>query len=122
MRLNDDLNLGSEIVVCPTVRDTDGLALSSRNVYLSATEREAALSLSRSLRLARTLHAQGETDASTIRQRMRQLITAYPTASIDYISIADADNLSELDVIDRPALVSLAVRIGRTRLIDNVIL
>ncbi len=121
-RLNEDLNLGAEIVVCPTVRDSDGLALSSRNVYLSATERDAALSLYRSLRLAQRLHEQGETDAAHIRQRMRRLITEYPTASIDYISIADADNLSELDLIDRPALVSLAVRIGKTRLIDNVIL
>ena len=121
-RLNDDLNLGAEIVVCPTVRDADGLALSSRNVYLSASEREAALSLNRSLALAQRLRAQGETDAAAIRRRMRQVITAYPIATIDYISIADADNLNELDVIDRPALISLAVRIGRTRLIDNVIL
>ena len=121
-RLNDDLNLGSEIVVCPTVRDTDGLALSSRNVYLSATEREAALSLYGSLRLAQDMHSQGETDAASIRQRMRRLITESPLAGIDYISIADADNLAELDTIDRPALVSLAVRIGKTRLIDNVII
>ena len=121
-RLNEDLNLGAEIVVCPTVRDDDGLALSSRNVYLSASEREAALSLHGSLILAARLFIQGETDAATIRQRMRQLITEYPSASIDYISIADADNLSELDTIDRPTLVSLAVHIGKTRLIDNVIL
>ncbi len=121
-RLNDDLNLGAEIVVCPTVRDTDGLALSSRNVYLSAPEREAALSLYGSLRLARDLHSRGETDAASIRQRMRGLITDSPLASIDYISIADADSLAELDTIDRPALVSLAVRIGKTRLIDNVII
>ena len=121
-RLNDDLNLGTEIVVCPTVRDTDGLALSSRNVYLSAIERDAALSLNRSLRLAQELHRQGETDAANIRQRMRQLITESPLATIDYISIADADNLTELETIDRPALVSLAVRIGKTRLIDNVVI
>ena len=121
-RLNDDLNLGAEIVVCPTVRDADGLALSSRNVYLNAPEREAALSLHRSLRLAQELYGDGETDASSIRQRMRLLITEYPLATIDYISIADAGNLAELDVMDRPALVSLAVRIGKTRLIDNVIL
>ena len=121
-RLNDDLNLGSEIVICPTVRDTDGLALSSRNVYLSAVEREAALSLYGSLNLAQDLHSRGETDASSIRQRMRRLITESPLASIDYISIADADNLTELDIIDRPTLISLAVRIGKTRLIDNVII
>ena len=121
-RLNADLNLGAEIVVCPTVRDPDGLALSSRNVYLSESEREAALSLHRSLTLARQLHTQGETDADMVRRRMREIITAYPSAAIDYISIADAENLGELDIIDRPALVSLAVRIGKTRLIDNVIL
>ena len=121
-RLNEDLNLGAEIVVCPTVRDYDGLALSSRNVYLSTSEREAALSLHRSLILAARLFSQGETDATAIRLRMRQLITEFPNASIDYISIADADNLSELDTIDRPTLVSLAVKIGKTRLIDNVIL
>ena len=121
-RLNVDLNLGAEIVVCPTVRDADGLALSSRNVYLSASEREAALSLYRSLTLAQELRRSGEIDASRIRRRMRQLITEYPTAVIDYISIADADNLTELDTIDRPALASLAVRIGKTRLIDNVII
>ena len=121
-RLNEDLNLGAEIVVCPTVRDADGLALSSRNVYLSRTEREAALSLYRSLRIAQEMHSAGETDGALVRLRMRQVITASPLASVDYISIADADNLGELDTIDRPALVSLAVRIGRTRLIDNVIL
>ena len=121
-RLNEDLNLGAEIVVCPTVRDDDGLALSSRNVYLSDSEREAALSLHGSLILAARLFSQGETDGAAIRQRMRQFITEYPNASIDYISIADADNLSELETIDRPALVSLAVRIGKTRLIDNVVL
>ena len=121
-RLNEDLNLGAEIVVCPTVRAADGLALSSRNVYLSRTEREAALSLYRSLRIAQEMHSEGETDGALVRLRMRQVITASPLASVDYISIADADNLGELDTIDRPALVSLAVRIGRTRLIDNVIL
>ena len=121
-RLNEDLNLGAEIVVCPTVRDIDGLALSSRNVYLSDTEREAALSLHGALLLAAQLSSQGESSASAIRKRMRQAITKFPAASIDYISIADADNLDELDIIDRPALVSLAVRIGKTRLIDNVVL
>ena len=121
-RLNADLNLGAEIVVCPTVRDPDGLALSSRNVYLSESEREAALSLHRSLTLACRLRNQGETDANMVRRRMRELIAAYPSAAIDYISIADAEDLGELGTIDRPALVSLAVRIGRTRLIDNVIL
>ena len=121
-RLNADLNLGAEIVVCPTVRDTDGLALSSRNVYLSAAERIAALSLHKSLLQARELHRVGVRDADEIRARMRRLIGEQPLASIDYISIADAQDLTELDRIDAAALVSLAVRIGKTRLIDNVIL
>ena len=91
-------------------------------MYLNPAEREAALSLNRSLRLAQEMHLGGEADAAQIRGQMRRLINASPLANIDYISIADADNLSELDTIDRLALVSLAVRIGRTRLIDNVIL
>ena len=121
-RLNADLNLGAEIVVCPTIRDPDGLALSSRNVYLSGTERKAALSLYKSLRLAQNLHRSGVTDAAEIRRRMRRLINEQPLASIDYISIADAENLNELETITGTALVSLAVRIGKTRLIDNVLI
>lgn len=121
-RLNEDLNLGAEIVVCPTVRDLDGLALSSRNVYLSPEERQAALSLYQSLRIAQEMRGRGVADASEIRKRMCEHISASPLASIDYISIADAGSLAELDLIDRPALVSLAVRYGRTRLIDNVII
>ena len=121
-RLNADLNLGAEIVVCPTVRDTDGLALSSRNVYLSAAERTAALSLRAALALAADMRRDGVSDAALIRARMRQLIERQPLASIDYISIADTQNLTELERIDDAALVSLAVRIGKTRLIDNMIL
>ena len=121
-RLNEDLNLGAEIVVCPTVRDPDGLALSSRNVYLSGTERKAALSLYKSLRLAQNLHRSGVTDAAEIRGRMRRLINEQPLAAIDYISVADAENLSELEIITGATLVSLAVRIGKTRLIDNVLI
>ena len=121
-RLNADLNLGAKIVVCPTVRDADGLALSSRNVYLSAEEREAALSLHKSLVLAQELYQSGVKDANEIRERIRRLIGEQPLARIDYISVADAENLRELEVIDDAALVSLAVRVGRTRLIDNVIL
>lgn len=119
-RLNADLNLGAEIVVCPTVRDYDGLALSSRNVYLNAEERKAALSLHRSLVLAQELYQAGVRDADEIRVRMRRLIGEQPLASIDYISVADADDLTELEGIESAALVSLAVRIGKTRLIDNV--
>ena len=117
-RLNADLNLGAEIVVCPTVREPDGLALSSRNKYLSPAEREAAKVLYRSLKLAEDLDTP---DANEIRTRMQGLIDDEPLASADYVSVADAETLEELDVVDRPALVSLAVHVGETRLIDNIL-
>lgn len=117
-----DLDLPVQIVPVETVREPDGLALSSRNVYLSADERRQALSLSAALYEARRLVALGERRAATLRARMRRLIAEQPAARIDYVSIADADTLEELRVIDRPALISLAVRIGRTRLIDNVVI
>ena len=118
-RLNVDLNLGAEIVVCPTVREPDGLALSSRNRYLSPAERPAATVLYRSLKLAEDL---GTSDANEVRRRMHDLIDTEPIATADYVSVADAETLEELDVVDRPALVSVAVRIGETRLIDNILI
>ena len=121
-RLNADLNLGANVVVMPTVRDPDELALSSRNAYLSPEDRQSALSLSRSLRLAETLCAEGVRDTATIRSQMMMVLNTVPAASIDYVSIADAETLEELTTIDRPALVSLAVHIGKVRLIDNVVL
>ena len=121
-RLNDDLNLGANVVVLPTVRDHDGLALSSRNAYLTDDERQPALSLIRALRLAGSLYDVGVRDAEIIRQQMRQALTAEPRASVEYVSIADSQTLDELFHIDRPALVSLAVRVGAVRLIDNLIL
>ncbi len=120
-RMVRDLNLPLEIVPAPTVRDPDGLALSSRNVYLSAEQRRQALALSASLRLARELVAGGEHRVRAIKSRMRRLIQREPEAAIDYISIADSSTLAELTTIDRPALISLAVRIGATRLIDNTV-
>ena len=121
-RLNADLNLGAEIVVVPTAREHDGLALSSRNAYLGLDERKAALVLYRSLCLAKTLWENGTNDADEVRCQMRVLTEKEPLASVDYVSIADADTLEELDRIESPALISLAVRIGNTRLIDNVLL
>ena len=121
-RLNDDLNLGANVIVMPTVRDADGLALSSRNAYLTADERQPALSLIRALRLAESLYDVGVRDAETIRQQMRQALATEPLASVEYVSIADSQTLDELFYIDRPALVSLAVRVGAVRLIDNLIL
>jgi pantoate--beta-alanine ligase len=119
-RMVADLNMGIEIVVVPTVRESDGLAMSSRNIYLSPRERQAAIVLFKALTLAQQLGQDGEKDADKIRRQMTLLIQKEPLAQIDYVSIADAETLEELNSIDRPALASLAVRIGKTRLIDNM--
>jgi len=119
-RMVADLNMAIEIVVVPTVRESDGLAMSSRNIYLSLEERKAATVLFRALTLARQLRMGGEKDAGRIRRQMASLIKKEPLAKTDYVSIADAETLKELDLIDGPALASLAVRIGKTRLIDNI--
>ena len=117
-----DLNMSLEIVAVPTVREPDGLAMSSRNTYLNPEERKAATVLYQALSLAQKLWSQGKKDAERLRQEMIALIQKQPLADIDYISIADAETLDELDTVRPPALVSLAVRIGSTRLIDNVVL
>ncbi len=117
-----DLNMNLEVVTCPTVREPDGLAMSSRNIYLNPEERRAAVVLYQSLNLAHKLWLQGERDASRIRQEMTALIKQQPLTNIDYVSIADAETLEELATINTPALVSLAVKFGRARLIDNVVL
>jgi len=119
-RMVADLNLGIDVVVVPTVREEDGLAMSSRNSYLSLGERQAATILFQALTLARQLRKGGENDAHKLRKQMTSLIQKQPLAQIDYISIADAETLEELILVDRPALASLAVRIGKTRLIDNM--
>jgi len=116
-----DLDMNVEIIAVPTVREPDGLAMSSRNIYLNAEERKAALVLYQALTLAQKLWSQGERDAQAIHQQMTAIIQKQPLAEIDYISIADAETLDELDTVKTPALVSLAVKIGRTRLIDNVV-
>ncbi len=117
-----DLNMNLEIVIIPTVREPDGLAISSRNTYLNPQQRQAAAVLYQALSLAQQLWAQGEKDAQLLRQEMTGLIQKQPLATIDYVSIADAETLDELDTVRSPALVSLAVRIGSTRLIDNIVL
>ena len=121
-RMVSDLCLNLDIVAVPTVREPDGLAMSSRNIFLTAEERKAALVLWKALCLARGHWEKGQRDVTSLRQEMASLIEHEPFANIDYISIADPETLEEVDVIDRPALVSLAVRIGGTRLIDNTIL
>ncbi|MGQ9546817.1 MAG: pantoate--beta-alanine ligase [Dehalococcoidia bacterium] len=115
-----DLNMGIEIVVVPTVRESDGLAMSSRNIYLNPKERQAATILFKALTLAQRLWRYGGRDAEQIRSEMRALIETEPLAEIDYVSVADAGTLEELDLLDRPAVASLAVRVGKTRLIDNM--
>ena len=119
-RMVVDLNMGTEVVVVPTVRESDGLAMSSRNIYLSPKERQAATILFKALTLTRQLRRGEEKDAEEIRRQMTSLIQKEPLAQIAYASIADAETLEELNLIDRPALASLAVRIGKTRLIDNM--
>jgi pantoate--beta-alanine ligase len=121
-RMVCDLDVPVEIVGLPIVREADGLALSSRNVYLTPEQRRAALVLSGSLALAEQAYARGERDAAVIRALMLEALGAEPLASVDYVSVADAESLEELERIEGPALVSLAVRLGTTRLIDNATL
>jgi len=121
-RMVTDLDMSLEVVIVPTVRERDGLAMSSRNVYLSPKERQAATVLFKALMLARQLKKAGEKDAEKIRRQMTECIRKEPLARIDYVSIADVETLEELDLLERPALASLAVKIGKTRLIDNILL
>jgi len=116
-----DLDMNLEVVAVPTVREPDGLAMSSRNTYLNPEERKQAAVLYQALTLAQKLYSEGEKDTKAIRQKVTELIQKQPLAEIDYISIADAETLDELDKVKPPALVSLAVKIGKTRLIDNVV-
>lgn len=117
-----DLDMNLEVIGCPTIREPDGLAMSSRNTYLKPDERKAATVLYQSLKLAEKLYAEGEREAGKIRNGMTSLIQQQPVANIDYISIADNETLDEVDEITGPVLVSLAVKIGKPRLIDNMVL
>jgi len=116
-----DLNFNIEVIVGPIVREADGLALSSRNVYLSPQERRDATVLFRSLRQAEEMVAAGERDAGKIVAAMRKLIQQAASARIDYISLNRTDDLKAVDHIDTETLISLAVWIGKTRLIDNTV-
>jgi len=117
-----DLNMNTEVVAAATVREPDGLAMSSRNTYLNAKERQAAIVLWRALSLSREMYLKGERNADKLRQAMTRLISQEPLAAIDYVSVANTETLQEFSQIEGPALVSMAVRIGNTRLIDNIIL
>ena len=114
-----DLAIGTEVIACPTVREADGLAISSRNVHLSAEERAAAPVLRKALLAAREAWESGERSGDGLRAAMRKMLATEPLADVDYVSAADGRTLRELDVVEPPALLSLAVRFGSTRLIDN---
>jgi len=121
-RMVSDLNMNVKVVAVPTVRELDGLAISSRNVYLDPDERESAVVLYRALSRAQKLWGKGERSAELLRKEMTSLIESEPRATIDYVSIADPETLEELEQIEDHALVSMAIRIGKTRLIDSMTL
>jgi pantoate--beta-alanine ligase len=120
--MTQDLDFPVEIVACPTVREPDGLAMSSRNAYLSSAERQAATVLYRALLGAKRKYEAGERDAEALRAVMRSVVRSEPLAYEQYVSAADPETFCELQKIDGNVLLSLAVRIGKARLIDNVLL
>ncbi len=121
-RMARDLAIGTEVVACPTIREPDGLALSSRNVHLSSAERTAAAVVHRALDAARSRWERGERSADALRDAMRATLATEPLAAVEYVSVADVGTLAELEAVDEGALLSLAVRFGSTRLIDNEVL
>ncbi|OFW34709.1 MAG: pantoate--beta-alanine ligase [Acidobacteria bacterium RIFCSPLOWO2_12_FULL_60_22] len=116
-----DLNFPVEIEICPTLREPDGLAMSSRNVYLSPEKRAQAAILYRSLRHAESLIRSGVRDAARVEQEMQEMIRAVPGAVIEYARVVDRNTLEEVRQMDGEVLVAVAVRMGRTRLIDNLL-
>jgi pantoate--beta-alanine ligase len=121
-QMTRDLNFPIEVVVCPIVREPDGLAMSSRNVYLDSEQRKAATVLYRSLNAAREAYENGERDAEKLRQIMRDSLAMEPLAEVQYVSCADYDTLEELETVTGKTLLSMAVFVGKTRLIDNFVL
>ena len=120
-KMVEDLNFDVEIVGCPIVREDDGLAKSSRNTYLSATERQAALCLSRAVKAGQATSA-NTTDASAIKKAMEEVILAEPLAKIDYVEVVDGKTMAPVDTVKPGDLAAMAVFIGKTRLIDNFII
>lgn len=117
-----DLNVPIDVRVCPTIREPDGLAMSSRNAYLSPDERVRAVSLSRSLKLAERLVSQGQRNADTIRQQMKREIDSAGDANVQYIAFVADGTLTPVERIDGPTTVAIAATVGKTRLIDNTLL
>jgi len=120
-RMADDLNLPVEVVGCPIVRESDGLAMSSRNAYLAPLDREAALVLSSALRGAVDAIVAGDRDAGRIAQLVRDVIGTEPRVALEYAEVRDAHDLSRMTTLDGSALIAVAARVGETRLIDNVV-
>ena len=120
-RMTRDLNFPIEIVVCPTMREPDGLAMSSRNVYLNPEERKAAVVLSRGLFKAKSAFESGEHEADRLRRMVLDTLATEPLVKVQYVSCADPDGLEELEGKLERGLISLAVTIGKTRLIDNIV-
>ncbi|MEO0131555.1 MAG: pantoate--beta-alanine ligase [candidate division WOR-3 bacterium] len=120
-RMVKDLNFPVKIIVAPTVREKDGLAMSSRNVYLTTEERQKAPVLYQALTIAKRLIAQGERDPAKVLQAMRTLIDAVPELKLEYLEIVDLDNLEPVPIIKNRVLIALAARLGKARLIDNII-
>lgn len=118
-RMVRDLSFGVEVVGCPIVREADGLAKSSRNTYLSADQRVAAVVLSRALSAGRALLEEGERDANAVRVKVREVLASEPLAQPEYVEVVDVENVSPVEVIEGEVLCAIAVRIGTTRLIDN---
>ena len=121
-RMVGDLNMDSRMVGLPTVREPDGLAMSSRNSYLTEDERKSALVLSQSLGYAEKLVEEGVREASAIEERVREMIRSKPFTAIDYVSVVDAEELTPVSTIEKPALLALSVVVGRARLIDNAVI
>jgi pantoate--beta-alanine ligase len=121
-RMARDLAIPTQVVRCPTIREPDGLALSSRNALLTQEQRAAAPVVHRALLAARTAYDRGERSAGRLRDAMRETLATEPLAAPEYVSVADVDDLLELDAVDRLALLSMAVRFGSTRLIDNEVI
>jgi pantoate--beta-alanine ligase len=121
-QMTRDLNFPVRIVVGPTIREPDGLAMSSRNTYLNSAERKAATVLYRALEAARIAHSNGEHGGESLRKVTKDVINAEPLAKLQYVSCADPETLQELETVGRGALLSMAVFIGKTRLIDNILL
>jgi pantoate--beta-alanine ligase len=121
-RMTRDLDFPVEIVICPTKREPDGLAMSSRNTYLNPDERRAATILFRALGAAKSLFDSGERSAENLRTRVLETVASEPLAKLQYVSCADYDSLEELETVRGKALISMAIFMGKTRLIDNFIL